>query len=830
MRGEVHVYRFDGTNWQRLGNSIRGIVDYEIFGQSVSLSSAGDIIAIGGPGYKLDYGRVQVYKLNGSTWDSLGSALIGDEDSDIFGSSVSLSGDGKSLAIGAPQNFLFAGYGYTKVFDWTGTAWIQRGLTLRSSLDGDEFGYSVSLATDGNSLAVGARDGLGYTAILSGRTHVYKWDGAAWTQLGDTIIGDNDYDLSGNSVSLAANGKIVAIGAPGDDTKASEGGKASVFEFLEKPTLTVDLGPDTNVCNTSVILDAGNPGATYLWNTKEKTQTITVDSSGTYYVTVTQGNLTVTDTIKVTQYQLNLPERLYYCDTMDLGTLDVGEGWDKILWNTDEYTQSIAIRNSEKYIVEVSNEYCRFYDTTEVHIYWKNKNNQLNGNPGELLGSHLSFGDSNTIAIGFIVNQRPEGVRVFSSIGNQWKQKGQDIRLGGENILEIKMFGPYTLTVLTKTKFVIYSWNGNAWIEKGLKEIGNSLALTIADSSSFGIFTSNKIEVHSWDGMQWQTKSDSIDFDTTRASMYSLRMPDANTIAIGDIHAYTSWMKTFFNRTILIKPTASGRVTIFSYNGSEWVEKGRFWGEDWTYYGQYFAIPSDKLIALGNNKNDSRKVVFREYVDGEWVFKGEIESPSRLFNNFIADIKMPNEDLVSITYSTVRRKMSNNVIDYPSGQKTYVLTFVWNGIECIQLGGDMVIQDGIEGNLFATAVDIYDAKTLAFSNFNTRTGLVNVFSSECEKSLVSVEEAPFDFSKLDDQEGFIVYPNPGNGIFNVKSIYRNNISSIEVYNMMGSLVQSNVFSFSTIESTIDLTSQPKGIYLVKVVGDKTETTLRVVIE
>lgn len=43
----------------------------------------------------------------------------------------------------------------------------------------------------------------------------------------------------------------------------------------------VDLGADMTICaNETVLLDAGNPGATYLWSTGETTQTIVVDTTG----------------------------------------------------------------------------------------------------------------------------------------------------------------------------------------------------------------------------------------------------------------------------------------------------------------------------------------------------------------------------------------------------------------------------------------------------------------------------------------------------------------------------------------------------------------------
>jgi hypothetical protein len=75
------------------------------------------------------------------------------------------------------------------------------------------------------------------------------------------------------------------------------GDMSDMMEITMHELPTVDLGADLTVCaNESVILDAGNPGATYLWSTGETTQTITVDTTGvgigtaTFWVEVTDGN------------------------------------------------------------------------------------------------------------------------------------------------------------------------------------------------------------------------------------------------------------------------------------------------------------------------------------------------------------------------------------------------------------------------------------------------------------------------------------------------------------------------------------------------------------
>ncbi len=62
----------------------------------------------------------------------------------------------------------------------------------------------------------------------------------------------------------------------------------------------VNLGPDTSICLASVMLDAGNPGASYLWSNSSTTQIVTV-GSGTFFVTATDiSGCADSDTISVT--------------------------------------------------------------------------------------------------------------------------------------------------------------------------------------------------------------------------------------------------------------------------------------------------------------------------------------------------------------------------------------------------------------------------------------------------------------------------------------------------------------------------------------------------
>ena len=54
--------------------------------------------------------------------------------------------------------------------------------------------------------------------------------------------------------------------------------------------LTVSLGPDIIQCGGTAMLDAGNTGSIYLWSDLSTSQTLTVSTSGTYIVVVTNVN------------------------------------------------------------------------------------------------------------------------------------------------------------------------------------------------------------------------------------------------------------------------------------------------------------------------------------------------------------------------------------------------------------------------------------------------------------------------------------------------------------------------------------------------------------
>ena len=67
---------------------------------------------------------------------------------------------------------------------------------------------------------------------------------------------------------------------------------------IDKPPV-VNIGNDTSTCGKNMILNAANGGASYLWSTGEVVQSITIRKTGTYWVQVTRGACTQSDSIAI---------------------------------------------------------------------------------------------------------------------------------------------------------------------------------------------------------------------------------------------------------------------------------------------------------------------------------------------------------------------------------------------------------------------------------------------------------------------------------------------------------------------------------------------------
>ncbi|MBK8965971.1 MAG: choice-of-anchor D domain-containing protein [Lewinellaceae bacterium] len=233
--GHVRVFKLSGEVWTQQGSDINGEHSGDESGYSVSLSADGQTVAIGehfNADNGINSGQVRVFKLVGGVWTQLGSDLNGAAAYDQFGYSVSLSADGQSVAIGAIENDGNGpNTGEVQVYKLIGGVWTQQGSDINGEGLSDWLGWSVSLSADGQTLSVGAPRNGG-NGSNAGHVRVYKLTGGVWTQQGSDIDGEAPGDESGYSVSLSADGQTVAIGAKGNDGNGGDSGHARVYKLV----------------------------------------------------------------------------------------------------------------------------------------------------------------------------------------------------------------------------------------------------------------------------------------------------------------------------------------------------------------------------------------------------------------------------------------------------------------------------------------------------------------------------------------------------------------------------------------------------------------------
>ena len=172
------------------------------------------------------------------------------------GNAAAISDDGSTMAIGAPHessaargfngnqndNSLYDS-GAVYVFTHNGTRWQQQAYVKASNPGkGDEFGHVVVLSADGNTMAVSAYfeaskatgvngDQSDRSIPQAGAVYVFTRRGSTWTQqayikasnTGEAGVGDayGEGDQFGFSLALSDDGNTIAVGAIGEDSKAS---------------------------------------------------------------------------------------------------------------------------------------------------------------------------------------------------------------------------------------------------------------------------------------------------------------------------------------------------------------------------------------------------------------------------------------------------------------------------------------------------------------------------------------------------------------------------------------------------------------------------------
>lgn len=291
LSGAVYIYVYGENGWEEEAHvKPLNSQSADLFGTSVSLSTDGNNLAVGAIGEdsiatgvngnqfdnscyyikddipvkdpaceesrfnaRLDNGAAYVFTRANKIWTQ--EAYLKPAEAyplTSFGYSVSIAGDGNTLAIGAigdasedtgvdanPLNINkdFLGSGAVYIFGRTGIQWAQQSyIKLDVNIKAKEFGWNIKISQDGNTLAAGSyKDASNATGINgdegstvtsnAGAVFVYQRNGSSWVRKSYVKASNTDADdRFGLNVDLSADGSTMAVGAHRESSNAKDVG------------------------------------------------------------------------------------------------------------------------------------------------------------------------------------------------------------------------------------------------------------------------------------------------------------------------------------------------------------------------------------------------------------------------------------------------------------------------------------------------------------------------------------------------------------------------------------------------------------------------------
>jgi len=257
--GAVYVFNRSGSSWTQVAkldqtevSGGNGAAEDDLFGYSIAISGDGLTIVVGSPNNSssallggsgpLNGGAAFVYRYTGGVW-TYEDYLVPDipQANCLFGFSVDVSYDGNVVVVGSPSweyNSIVGGAFHS--FFYGGSSWSYEAAKIPTgTLDGDDVGWSISLADDVSKVFISAPNFNYGSGLDTGAVYIYDMDftyypslGVKWIneeQLVSDLISDRDY--FGISIDSSHDGKYLVVGANEDNLATPGTGYISVFAY-----------------------------------------------------------------------------------------------------------------------------------------------------------------------------------------------------------------------------------------------------------------------------------------------------------------------------------------------------------------------------------------------------------------------------------------------------------------------------------------------------------------------------------------------------------------------------------------------------------------------
>tara|TARA_R100000935_G_scaffold8302_7_gene17462 strand:- start:93264 stop:94760 length:1497 start_codon:yes stop_codon:yes gene_type:complete len=194
FEGSVESRRLEDNNWVIRSSELGDKFDH--FGFDVAASNDGTIVASGASEFKASNGYVNLFRIYNTNGILVPSTKVRGKTNEYLGSSVSLSGDGRRLVVGAASSDNSDFKESITIVETNGNEYIEIDRILNPN-NTPQFGSSVAISSDGNTVVVGALDyKYMQTGTETGSVRVYDISGLESPEPYSEDMDDNDSDIA----------------------------------------------------------------------------------------------------------------------------------------------------------------------------------------------------------------------------------------------------------------------------------------------------------------------------------------------------------------------------------------------------------------------------------------------------------------------------------------------------------------------------------------------------------------------------------------------------------------------------------------------------------
>ena len=207
---KIKVYQKVSGTWSQKGSDINPASGDGQAGYYLDIAADGNTAILGdtegdSPGKEDNFGAFYVYEYVNNAW-SLKASVIGSAANDKFGTAVSISRDGTTIACASVNNDDVAtNSGEVKVYRYTNNAWTQIGADIQGLDVDDKIGLQIKLSSDGNDIAISAYDYNSNTATNDYRVDVFTYNSSTntWSQKGSSLPGYSNVAIDSDADTIA---------------------------------------------------------------------------------------------------------------------------------------------------------------------------------------------------------------------------------------------------------------------------------------------------------------------------------------------------------------------------------------------------------------------------------------------------------------------------------------------------------------------------------------------------------------------------------------------------------------------------------------------------